>query len=71
MSTPAPPSRPAPLPNPVCDEAGRVSCNEPLIRDNEVVGYCCRFVKRQTQSGWRRPRALTHRGPHRIEWWSA
>lgn len=65
---PPPPPRNAPLlPNPSGpSERGTVLCNEPLVFDGVPVGYCGRHVK------WRhRGREKgTHRGPHRIEWWS-
>lgn len=70
MNAPRPPHRPLPtLPNPVVTETGHVACNEPLVRGEQIVGYCGRLV-RPRRSSWRRQRPATHRGPHRIEWWS-
>lgn len=53
------------LPNPGVTENGMVYCNEPLIINGQVVGYCEALVKR---SGTRFRRPRWHKGRHRISW---
>lgn len=66
MTAPRPPGPPPVLPNPGITENGKVHCNEPLIVGGQTVGYCERFVKRHHRGR----KQGTHRGPHRLEWWS-
>lgn len=58
------------LPDPGITETGHVHCNTPLHRGGVLVGYCERLV-RERRSWWRAYRPATHRGAHRITWWSA
>lgn len=64
-----PPPRPRPmLPNPGVTENGKVFCNEPLVdHDGLSTGYYCGRLVKQHHRGREQG---THRGAHRVEWWS-
>lgn len=71
VTPPPPPYNAYPtLPNPGVAENGAVHCNEPLIRNGKAIGFCDRYVK-PSRRRWRRQHLTSHRGPHRIEWWSS